>query len=301
MPDNIANSETWVSLMRAGSFESAWRLSDEILKSGMNRDYMNIPRHYQCIWDGTPPDGKTVLIRCYHGLGDTIQFIRYATLVRKIAREVIVWTQPKLIPILEKTNGIDRLLPLHEGAPGVDYDVDVEIMELAHVFRTDLKTIPLGMPYIHVETAGLKGENFKIGLVWESGDWDLSRSVPFTALKILFTIEGIDFYILQDKAEAAGWEEGCGIHPGICTLYEHAQIIKSLDLLITVDTMTAHLAGAMNVPVWVMLPYEADWRWMEGRADSPWYPSMKLFRQKKAGDWENVVAVICRELRKKSS
>jgi signal peptidase I len=284
--------------MRSGSFEEAWQFSDRIIHSGVNRDYLNLPRHYQCIWDGTPLNGKRVLIRCYHGLGDTIQFIRYAPLVKEISQEVIVWVQPRLMPLLEKTEGVDKLIALHDGVPEVEYDVDVEIMELAHVFRTTISTIPLTMPYIHVTPARVsRSGKITAGIVWQSGDWDPSRSIPFFLIKNLLSLKEIDFYILQDKAESSGWEEGYGIHPGKCSLLEHAQIIAALDLLITIDSMPAHLAGAMNVPVWLMLSAKADWRWMENRSDSPWYPSMRLFRQEKAGDWAGVVDRITLELK----
>lgn len=285
--------------MRRGAFEEAWKFSDKILRSGLNRDYHNLPRHYQCIWDGTPLEGRRILIRCYHGLGDTIQFIRYAEMVKKIASEVIVWAQPKLLRLLESAGGIDRLLPLHNGVPETKYDVDVEVMELPHVFRTTLSTIPCKMPYLHAEPiyiSGGKKKNLSVGLVWQAGDWDRERSVPFPLIKQLLELKEIDFIILQDDAEEAGWHKGYGIHPGEASLYDHAGIMSSLDLMITVDSMPAHLAGALNVPVWLMLGTEADWRWMENRTDSPWYPSMKLFRQEDAGDWKHVVNRIKSEL-----
>lgn len=287
--------------MRSGDYEEAWKFSDRIISSGINRDYANLARHYQCIWDGTPLDGKRVLVRCYHGLGDTIQFIRYIPLVKKISKEVILWAQPRLIPLLEKADGTDRIIPLHDGVPEVEYDVDVEIMELAHVFRTTTATIPANMPYIHVPPLPLKhNRSLAAGIVWQAGDWEQSRSIPFTLIKGLFSIKDADIIILQDKAESAGWSEGYGIHPGNCSLMDHARIIAGLDVLITIDSMPAHLAGALNVPVWLMLSAKADWRWMENRSDSPWYPSMRIFRQEKSGDWEEVIGRIIRELKGKA-
>lgn len=291
MPEDLElSSDTWVKHMRSGEFEKAWRFSDKVLASGINRDYRNVPRHFQCIWDGTPLNNKRVLIRCYHGLGDTIQFIRYASLVKQIANEVIVWAQPSLLNLLKTVKRIDQLLPLHDGAPEAEFDVDVEIMELPHIFRTTFSNIPADVPYIHVEPLKLSQTSLrKIGLVWQAGDWDQSRNVPFAQLKPLFGIEGIEIFILQENARAAGWDEGIGIYPGKFNLCDYARIIKGLDLLISVDSMPAHLAGALNVPVWVMLQSHADWRWMEGRSGSPWYPSMRLFRQERLGEWEKVV------------
>jgi hypothetical protein len=298
MPEPI-NSETWIEFMRKGEFEKAWKFSDDILKAGLFRDYHKLPRHFQCIWNGTPLNGKRVLVRCYHGLGDTIQFIRYIPLLSEIAKEAIVWAQPRLLELLETVDGIGKILPLHDGKPEVKYDVDVEMMELPYIFRTTLSTIPLKMPYIHVNPLKLAGlGKFNIGLVWNSGDWDKARSIPFINLDSLFTLTRKRIIILQDKAAESGWRHGFGIHPGRCSLMDHARIIAGLDLLITIDSMPAHLAGALNVPVWLMLSANSDWRWMEERIDSPWYPSMRLFRQKSQGDWSEVIEDIYSELKK---
>jgi hypothetical protein len=285
---------SWMSLMRRGQFAEAWKFSDKVLESRAGKPCWHLPRHFQNIWDGSSLAGKRVLIRCYHGLGDTIQFIRYAGLTRAIAEKVIVWAQPPLIPLLETVKGIDGLLPLHDGTPDVAYDVDVEIMELPHVFRTTIDTIPSGIPYLHVEPRPLSAgsETLSVGLVWKAGDWDQRRSVPFSLLSPLAGIPGITFYILQPDAKSAGWNEQFGIYPGNYSLFAYAGIIRSLDLLITVDSMAAHLAGALGVPVWNLLHAEADWRWMEQRDDSPWYPTMRLFRQPYAGGWEAVIQSV---------
>ena len=141
---------SWEYHMRQGNFEAAWQCADATLKSRAGLPCWHLPRHFQYIWDGSPLEGKRVLIRCYHGLGDTIQFIRYAPLVKPIAKKVMVWMQPKLIPLLQSVHGIDQLLPLHDGTPDVVYDVDVELMELPHIFRTTLCTVPATIPYLHV-------------------------------------------------------------------------------------------------------------------------------------------------------
>lgn len=297
MSEDLSSSESWINHMRRGEFELAWQFSDKILKSDINRNYEHLPRHYQCIWDGTPLNGKRVLIRCYHGLGDTLQFIRYAELVKEIASEVIVWAQPELLQLLQSVKGIDKLLPLHNGSPEVNFDVDVEIMELPHIFRTILSSIPIRIPYLRAEPMLLPGSALKVGLVWQAGNWDQSRNVPFSVLKPLFEIPDIDFFILQANAESAGWERGYGIYRGDFNLNAYASFVKGLDFLISVDSMPAHLAGALNVPVWLMIQEHADWRWMENREDSPWYPSMKLFRQQKQGDWQGVADKITKNLR----
>lgn len=298
---SIDSNEFWIKSMRSGAFEKAWEFSDEVLKSGINRDYQSLPRHYQCIWDGTPLNGKRVLIRCYHGLGDTIQFIRYAPLLKEVAKEVIVWAQPALLEILETMEGIDRLIPLHDGVPDVEYDEDAEIMELPHIFRTTLVSIPQNIPYIQVEPLLLSNnlEQMSVGLVWQAGNWAPERNIPFSLLKPLFGINGIQLYILQANAQMAEWHDGLGIHPGEFNLYDYARVISGLDLLLTVDSMPAHLAGALNIPVWILLQKEADWRWLEDREDSPWYPSMKIFRQEKQGNWEMVIEKVVEKLNTK--
>ena len=290
--------DPWIHHMRRGMFEEAWKHSDQVLQARAGLPCWHLPRHFQYIWDGSSLAGKRVLVRCYHGLGDTIQFIRYVPLLSSIAAEIIVWVQPPLIPLLENMRHINQLLPLHDGTPEAAYDVDVEIMELPHIFRTTLTTIPSAMPYLHVEPRPLTVDTgeLAVGLVWKAGDWDERRAVPFSFLTPLAQIPGIRLYILQAGAKAAGWQEEVGVHPGEFSLFDYAGIVKGLDLLITIDSMPAHLAGALGIPVWTLLHAEADWRWMENREDSPWYPSMRLFRQERPGDWEGVIWRVKAEL-----
>ena len=282
------DSDAWLRHARRGDFDAAWRASDRILQRGGLLDW-TIPRHQQQIWDGSPLAGRRVLIRCYHGLGDTIQFIRYVPLVRALAREVIVWAQPALVPLLRRVHGIDRLLPLHDGTPEVEYDVDVEVMELAHVFRTTLQTIPSVVPYLFADAAVLPGvDTPRIGLVWRGGGWDARRSIPFEQLTSVITVPGLSCCSLQHEPTAR--ERHGRLHQlNTCGLLRMAACIRAMDLLISIDSMSAHLAGALGVPVWTLLSNDPDWRWMEDRLDSPWYPSMRLFRQPRAGSWEPVI------------
>jgi hypothetical protein len=298
--------------MRNGDFEGAWAVNDYLLKlrtsvaagglESTNSDFTRYsraatPRHLQTIWDGTPLAGHRVLVRCYHGLGDTIQFIRYAPLIRQQAAELTVWAQPELLPLLRCVEGIDRLLPLHDGSAEVDYDVDVEIMELPYVFRSTLETIPASVPYLSVAPAKLDRDgSLEVGLVWRAGDWDERRSIPFSALEPLFELSGFRYWILQLGAETSEWREGFGTLAGSEKIEEAAAVMSALDLCITVDSMPAHLAGALGVPVWTLLHSEPDWRWMSARDDSPWYPTMRLFRQNQAGDWDEVVQRVAAAL-----
>ena len=281
----------WMNYMRNEDFTTAWKISDEVMQARAGKPCWHLPRHQQYIWDGFSLKQKRVLVRCYHGLGDTIQFIRYAPLLKEIAAKVIVWAQEPLIPLLKTVDGIDELLPLHDGVPGVEYDVDVEIMELPHIFRSTVESLPASIPYIHVEPLRLSNNKnlVSVGLVWKAGGWAPFRSIPFSMLAPLADIEGVQLHILQADAASAGWREGFGNHPGEFSLYDYARVIKGLDLLISVDSMPVHLAGALGIPVWTLLHAEADWRWMENREDSPWYPTMRLFRQPKPGDWHTLI------------
>lgn len=283
----------WLRYMRAGDFERAWQVSDEVSRSRQGAKCDHLPRHFQWIWNGEPLDGKRVLIRCYHGLGDTIQFIRYAPQVKRIARQVIVWAQPALIPLLRTAEGIDELVPLHDGAPEVDYDIDAESMELPHIFRSTIETLPRDVPYLQVTPATLPRDGkLQVGLVWECGDWAPERAVPLEFLVPLGNLENVSLHVLQRGPALGRRPTNFGVVSGSDDVLEAARVIAGLDLMITIDSMPAHLAGALAVPTWTLLHTEADWRWMDGRDGSPWYPTMRLFRQERAGDWEPVTRRI---------
>jgi hypothetical protein len=282
--------DKWIEVMRRGDFAAAWEISDRLLRKRRAEAQPQLPRWQQSIWDGSALAGKRVLVRCYHGLGDTIQFIRYAALLKQIAAEVIVWVQPSLLPLLRSVKGIDRLLPLHDGVPDVEYDVDVELSELAYVFRTTLESVPAEVPYLFVEPAEIvSDERLRVGLIWQSGDWDERRSVPFSQVRRLREVRGVEWHVLQREALGAGWDSELGMISGGDNPLDDARVMRALDLVISVDTMTAHLAGALGVKTWTLLPDDADWRWMLDRHDSPWYPTMRLFRQPAPGRWDLVI------------
>lgn len=286
----------WVRLATRGDLARAWTVSDRILSRHASHPRWDRPRHLQSVWNGTPLEQRRVLVRCYHGLGDTLQFIRYAALLKQVAAEVIVWAQPRLLPLVCTVAGVDRVLPLHDGVPDAAYDVDVEVMELPFVFRSTLATIPARVPYIAVEPAAL-ADRFtrRVGLAWRAGDWDTRRSIPFKVLEPMLRSAGLGWYQLQFGVRPD--ERHPSLIPlGEATIADTARSMRALDLVISIDSMPAHLAGALGVPVWTLLPYDADWRWMEARTDSPWYPTMRLFRQPAPGDWESVVREVRQEL-----
>lgn len=288
---NALDAEEWLHRASRGDLAGAWVVSDRIrARTGSRRDW-SAPRRLQAVWDGADFAGRRVLIRCYHGLGDTIQFIRYAPLLKAVAREVIVWVQPALLPLLRSAQGIDRLLPLHDGTPNAGYDVDIEVMELPYAFRSTLSTIPRDVPYLTAAAAALDAPRPRIGIVWRAGDWDRRRSIPFPVVSTLFDVPGVSWYALQMEIAR---EERLPrlLIPDTRGIERLAEAIRGLDLVVTIDSMPAHLAGALGVPVWTLLPHAADWRWMVGRADSPWYPTMRLFRQSQAGEWGRVIEEI---------
>jgi hypothetical protein len=290
--------------MRRGEFSAAWRISDSLLRRYLAAPCSDIhlPRHQQVIWNGASLAGKRVLVRCYHGLGDTIQFIRYVPLLKTVAAQVTVWAQPALITLLSTGCGIDQLIALHDGTPDCEYDADVEVMELPYVFRTTLETIPAEVPYVHVDAADIDDRKIKVGIVWRGGDWDPRRDVPFSLMTRLADVDGISFYVLQQDPNGSEQQDRFRmILPKNGDALSTARIMRALDLVISVDSMPAHLAGSLGIPTWILLQKDADWRWMKNRNDSPWYPTMRLFRQRRPADWESVIADIHLQLRKLSA
>jgi hypothetical protein len=266
--------------MRRGDLLGAWAIGDRILANNtQNGPRWDVPRHVQWIWDGRPLTGR-VLVRCYHGLGDTIQFARFLPQLD----DAIVWAQPALLPLLGKLPKKFAMLALHDGTPEVDYDVDIEMMELAHALRVTPETLAANVPYFDVSPAPRMSDKFSVGIVAAAGDWDTTRSIPVALLDSLREINNVQLFNLQLESPVSGLIDVST--PDVLTL---ASRVRALDLVVSVDTMVAHLSGALGVPTWTLLSARADWRWMEQRDDSPWYPSMRLFRQRSPGAWGAVV------------
>ncbi len=282
----------WVCFMLLGDYSSAWRESDRIEGRGKPD-----PNRF---WTGEPLDGRRVMVRCLHGLGDTLQYVRYLPLLRERAAQVILEAQPGLKELLAFSCVADHVTTWSEPEP--PWDAQVEIVELPRIFRTSCASIPQNIPYISAPRANLalSSRTLHVGFVWTAGAYNPSRSIPLNLMSALFDTPRCEFFSLQageERAQLAAYRtdvrslEGPESRP-----LKTASNMLALDLLITVDTMTAHLAGALGVPVWTLLPFEADWRWMLDRADSPWYPTMRLFRQPRPGDWASVVRQLREEL-----
>jgi hypothetical protein len=285
-------ASSWMAAARGGDFGRAWQIADQALALRGGATCWHLPRHEQWVWDGRPLAGRRVLVRCYHGLGDTIQYARF---LPQLSGEVVVWAQPELLPLLRTLPASLELLPLHDGTPETDYDVDVEIMELGHALRITLDALPGRLPYFRVAPAARSTSIFSVGLLAEAGDFMAWRSVPADLLVSSLTGLPVALFGLQ----LGGLPGTTDIStPDVLTL---AARLQALDLVITADTMLAHLSGALDVPTWTLLPTPADWRWMDDRADSPWYPSMRLFRQPSPGDWPSVGRAVRAALADKSS
>jgi len=311
MSGMVPGDFAWMSHMLRGDFAAAWRLADADRE---RRERAGIgcagwPRHLRPVWDGQPLDGRKVLVRCYHGLGDTIQFIRYVPLLARRAAAVTVEAQPELLELFATLPGIDGLHALSPNeerrCDDLGCDAEIDVTELPHAFRTTLATIPNGLPLFRAEPSRLAAARrrlaavpgqLKIGLVWAAGAWKPERSIALECLARLGAIPGVAFVNLQRGPEYGRWL-GKGGAPAMLDMSsdqiaDTAAAISALHLVITVDTMVAHLAGSLGVPVWLMLHFAADWRWLLERNDSPWYPTMRLFRQPAPGDWDSVVANV---------
>ncbi|MDA9463273.1 hypothetical protein [Bradyrhizobium sp. CCBAU 53415] len=280
--------------MRAGDFARAWTINDRDLAAASHPAKHTGPRHLQRIWRGESLTDKHVLVRCYHGLGDTLQFLRFMQPLRGVARSVTVWCQAGLLPLVERTRGVDRVLALHEGTPEADFEVDIEIMEVPHALKVGRERIEMRAPYLTLppkSVASVDGDGLAVGLVWEVGQWDKRRAIPPGLLGRL-AAPGVVLHSLQaDVAQEELAQTGARdiSTPDIAAL---GHLLRRLDLVICVDTMIAHLAGALGCEAWVLLHADCDWRWPASGCRSLWYPSLRLFHQRTAGDWGAVIAEV---------
>ncbi len=245
------------------------------------------------------PAGRTVLLLAEQGLGDIIQYVRYAPMLIRRGLHVIVEAPPDLHTLLGSIPGV-TVIGLDDPTP--DCNAACFLLSLPLAFATDLASIPADVPYLH--TSAPRGDaRRRIGLV-VSGDpahpHDRHRSIPLSRLTPLLTAPGCNFVIAQrdirETDRAVMQAHGIDALP-LRNIADIAELLSQLDLLITIDTSAAHLAGALGLPVWLMLRFSPDYRWLLGRTDSPWYPTMRLYRQPKPGDWDSVIEAIWCDLR----
>lgn len=263
------------------------------------------------LWDGGPLDGQTILLHAEQGLGDTLQFVRYAALVKERgAARILLLTPQPLVRLLKRMPALDDVIA--EGDPLPPHDCLASLMDLPRLFGTTLETIPAPIPYLSpapedqafwaARLAPLPGR--KIGIVWagnprldqpQSRAVDRKRSLPLAAFAPLAALPGIQWISLQKGPAAAQSQkppDGLALTDWTADLNDFADtaaLVAQLDLVVTVDTSVAHLAGALGKPVFMLSRYDGCWRWLLDRTDSPWYPSLRLFTQENFGHWERAI------------
>lgn len=303
-----AHSGLGILLLMRGDFGEGWDEYEWRLRSTERTG----PRFPERPWQGEDLAGKRIYVQAEQGFGDAVQFARYIAPLAARARTVTLRVHQQLVTLLrESLPGVAVLGDRGDPAP---YDCDAVLLSLPRVFKTRLETILADVPYLRVPVAArqrwqkrlARMEGVKIGVVWAGNPEhvnDARRSVDFSLLAPLFAVPGASFASLQvgpragDLAKLKRRESSIDdLSPQLGDFAETAAAVAALDLVIAVDTSVAHLAGALGKPVWVLLPWVTDWRWMLEREDNPWYPTMRLFRQKKGEDWADVIARMAAQL-----
>jgi hypothetical protein len=289
-----------------GRFGEGWRDYESRWKTEafQRRDFV------QPLWMGTEPlDGRTILLHAEQGLGDTLQFVRYAPLLARSGAKVVLEVQPALLSLLSEIDGI-AAIPQGEKLP--PFDLHCPLMSLPLAFGTELDSIPAEIPYLRVSADRASkwrerlGERRvpRIGIAWAGSAAHKNnrrRSIALERFVPLFAVDGVELVSLQKELSPA--DAGMLAEHGALQLGEElgdfadtAAVISLLDLVVSVDTSVVHLAGAIGRPVWALIPFAPDFRWMLAREDSPWYPTVRLFRQPQLSDWDSVLERVRVEL-----
>jgi tetratricopeptide (TPR) repeat protein len=307
-----AHFEAAMTRLSLGDFEAGWKAYEWRWRTGAfarQRRQLQAP-----LWlGGAPVSGKTILLHAEQGLGDTIQFIRYAPLLANRGAKVVCEVQLELQPLLAQLKDITVIA---RGEPLPAFDLHCPLLSLPLAFGTNSETIPVAVPYLAAPAERLAEWRHRLplgepraGFVWSgqlSHKNDANRSIPLARLAALFEDPQVQCVSLQSDLRDADGEVLRGL-PNVVHLggafrdfADTAAVIALLDVVISVDTAVAHLAGALGKPVAILLPHAADFRWLRGREDSPWYPTAKLFRQPAFGDWDSVIGRLRDELRQVS-
>jgi tetratricopeptide (TPR) repeat protein len=254
-------------------------------------------------WNGSPFGGECLLVHCEQGLGDVLHFCRYLPMVKALGGTVIFEAHRPLMPLLQTMSAIDEVIPFNSSSPpAIRYDLHIPLLSLPLLMKTTLAKVPAKIPYLHADpqrAAAWRGRlpegGLRVGLVWSGSATDPQRACRLKDWQAWWGDERIRFFSLQkgpatDQAEAlTASQPMVQLGAELTNFSETAAAIAHLDLVISVDTAVAHLAGAMGKPVWVLLPLVPDWRWLLNRGDSPWYPTARLFRQTRRNDWSQVI------------
>ena len=295
------------ALLLTGQLPEGWREYEwRLLRPGLED-----PLPAETRWNGSALAGRTILLRCEQGYGDALQFIRYASLLKQQGGTVIVECRQPLARLLATCPGVDRVVVRGEARP--HFDVHVPLLSLPSIFVTTLETIPDQVPYLHADAAlvahwkheMVASAGLKIGIAWQGDPEypnDRARSLRLQLFDEIGRMPGVRLYSLQmgagreQLAEAVADWPVVDLGDRLGDFHDTAAILRSLDLVISSDSAPAHLAGALGVPVWVPTCFAPDWRWLLAREDSPWYPTMRLFRQARPGDWQSVFRRIAEAL-----
>ncbi|MBM0741865.1 glycosyltransferase family protein [Phormidium sp. CLA17] len=307
----IARYNRALMLIQQGNFQEGFAEYEWRFRTG---EFPPCP-FKQPVWNGKPLAGRTLLLHAEQGLGDTLQFIRYAAIATQSGGRVIFTCHRPLIRLLSTLPGIAEFIPL--GLPLPAFDVYAPLMSLPAILGTTLETVPHSVPYIHppasdwqlpiaTSSSNNNPQILKVGIVWAGGSLykqNYRRSLSLKQFDPVLDVSNIALYSLQKgipQVEIAelGWDSRLqDLNHHLNDMADTATAIAQLDLIITVDTSVAHLAGAMGKPVWLLLSRVADWRWMSDRDDTPWYPTMRLFRQHQPGDWQELMQRVAEELK----
>jgi len=299
-----------IALLTVGNFSRGWA---EYEWRWRWKNFTSPLRNFvQPQWDGQKLQGGTILLHAEQGFGDTLQFVRYVPEVAARAGNVILKCQHELSGLLRTFPGTHRVM--REGEPLPAFDVHCPLLSLPRIFNTTLQTIPATVPYLKAADdvigkwrpkVDVPAGHLRVGLAWAgspTNKGDRTRSLHLESLALLGSIEGVTFFSLQKgiageqaRTPPAGMRL-VNIAPELADFSDTAAVMSIVDLVITADTAVAHLAGALGRPVWVLLQFLAEWRWLLDREDSPWYPTMRLFRQKSPGDWDDVIKRVTWEL-----
>ena len=315
----LAHFSLAVASLALGDFQRGWQEYEWRWKT-----YNEVPKQFtEPVWNGSDLCGKTIFVYAEQGLGDTLQFVRYLKVIKEQGATVIFETQRPLKSLLSLCPYIDHVITKYDQLP--KFDFHIALMSLPLILDTRIETIPSEMPFLYADEdlvdywqEKLKNDtHFKIGICWH-GNGRYTRKalqlaiqakcVPLQSFAPIAAIDGISLYSLQ-KVDGTDQIKKMD---NVFTLHtfdldfdqihgrfmDTAAVMQNLDLIISVDTATAHLAGGLGIPTWILLPKQADWRWMCTKTDSPWYPTMRLFRQSKTGNWNNVIQTIADELKK---
>lgn len=308
-PDNADHRyNRALSMLAAGDYEHGW--TEHEWRHRRTRSLHTEPDRGPA-WNGGPIAGQTILLHAEQGLGDTLQFIRYAPMVAALGARVLVEVPAELVRLTRSVPGVAGVVA---GGEPASSDTHCALMSLPAMFATTLDTVPTAIPYLTADTNSIAtwrarlraDERPLVGLVWAGGSHhgdidshltDRRRSLPDTALAPLGGIPGVHFVSLQRDARTLPERpDMTDPMPSITDFADTAALVTCLDLVIAVDTAVAHLAGALGKTVWLLSRYDGCWRWLNRQSDTPWYPTMRIFRQPSPGDWAGVMDQVMAEL-----